>query len=355
MKINIYKLGGYKIIESHTGELTWEAHFGLGAIQEGRCFKKGTILFMGPAENQRDGFLKLEFIDHLKGFPDWLKTKYHCGTLEVFHCKTGKKVSREEMRLWMLDQDREGESMAFSGRPDDDSKDLSSLMSRENVDFRLRRYEIIKKANGQVVWKTYAGPGSLRTGTCIILEDILFMGRWQTEQTNLIERQFRANLKQLPEWNQTKYYCLRLSLHDCKSANRVLEEKKGWRRTRPATAKHDIRNEYKSTTEFKIPKGTQRGIFSARILPIFDSLANPAASRGEHARFFRSKFKKSYISKSIAVFRNSVTGKWITHIVALIFLIISLFFIFLIGYWKERYERRHYKKGEHASSHHRDH
>ena len=64
MKTNIYKLGEYKIIESDTGELRWEAHFGLGALQEGRCFKKGTILFIGPAESQRDGFLILEFIDH---------------------------------------------------------------------------------------------------------------------------------------------------------------------------------------------------------------------------------------------------------------------------------------------------
>ncbi|MCJ7593453.1 MAG: hypothetical protein MUO52_01600, partial [Desulfobacterales bacterium] len=185
MKINIYKLGEYKIIESDTGELRWETHFGLGALQEGRCFKKGTILFIGPAESQRDGFLKLEFIDHLKGFPEWLKTKYYCENLEVLHCKTGKKVSREEMRLWMFDQGREGETMLFSGKPGDDSDNLSSLMPRENVDFRLQRYEISKKANGQIVWKTYEGLSSLRTGPCIILEDILFIGPWQDEQTNL--------------------------------------------------------------------------------------------------------------------------------------------------------------------------
>ena len=352
MKENFYKLGEYKIIESDTGELKWEAHFGLGEFQEGRCFRKGTILFIGPAESQHNGFLKLEFAAHLKGFPDWLKTKHYCEIPDIFHCKTGKKVSREEMRFWMFDQGREGETTGFSDKPGDDSNNSPSLISRENVDFRLQRYEINKKSNGQVVWKTYAGPTSFRTGTCIILEDILFIGPWQDEQTNLIKRQFLVNLKQLPEWNQTKYYCPRLSLHDCKYVNQMLEKKRGWRRKRSAKETHDIRNGYKNVTEFKIPKGTQRGIFSARIAPVLDSLANSAARYGGRARFFQFKFKKLYISKSIDIFHASSVRKWITYAVAAIFLIISLSFTFLIGYWKEHRERLHHKKGKRSSNHH---
>ncbi|MDF1593341.1 MAG: hypothetical protein P1P89_17645, partial [Desulfobacterales bacterium] len=207
MKENFYKLGEYKIIESDTGELSWEAHFGLGKFQEGRCFRKGAILFIGTAESHHNGFLKSEFIDHLKSFPDWMKTKYYCENIEIFHCKTGKKVSRKEMRLWVFDQGSEEETIAFSDSTGGDSNDSFSVISGENFNFRLQRYEINKKADGRVVWKTYAGLSTLRTGACIILEDILFLGPLQDEQTDLIRRQFIVNLKQLPEWNQTKYYC----------------------------------------------------------------------------------------------------------------------------------------------------
>ena len=354
MKKNIYKLGENKIIESDTGELRWEAHFGLGAFQEGRCFKKGTILFIGPAESQRDGFLKLEFIDHLKPFPEWLKTKYYCRGLEVYHCRTGKRVTKEEMLLWMLDRSINEGDRIYSEKPGQRSNNIYNSIETEDVAFRLQRYEIIKKTNGQIVWKTDTGPNTVSGGNCIILEDILFIVLWQNEQTNLNKQQFLANLKQLPEWNQTKYYCPKLSLHDCKTGNSIQEEGGKWLGERRAKEKYDFRNGYKNTAEFKISDGTQRGIFSARILPVLDSLANSSASNGEHARFFRFKSIKSYISKSITIIRSSGIRKWITYAVTLIFLIISLFVAFVIGYRKEHDERRHYKKGEHTSSHRRD-
>ena len=354
MKKNIYKLSEYKIIESDTGGLRWEAHFGLGALQEGRCFKKGTILFIGPAESQRDGFLILEFIDQLKPLPAWLKTKYYCRGLEIYHCKTGKRVAKEEMLLWMLDRNINEGDRIYSEKPGQRSNYISNMIETEDVAFRLQQYEIIKKTNGQIVWKTDTGSNTVSGGNCIILEDILFLVLWQNEQTNLIKQQFLANLKQLPEWNQTKYYCPKLSLHDCKTGNSVHEQGKRLPGESRETEKHDIRNGYKNTAEFTIPDGTQRGIFSAKILPNFDSLDKPAAGLGEHARFFRFKFIKSYVSKSIAIFRTSGIRKRTTYAVALIFLIISLFIAFLIGYLKEHDERGHSKKGEHSSSHHGD-
>jgi len=354
MKKNIYKLDKFKIIESDTGELRWEAHFGLGAFQEGGCFKKGAILFIGPAESQRDGFLKSEFIDHLKPLPAWLITKYYCRGLEVYHCKTGKRVAKEEMLLWMLDRNINEGNRIYSEKPKQRSNCISTRIETRDFAFRLQRYEIIKKTNGQIVWKTDTGPNTVSSGNCIILEDILFIVPGQNEPTNLIKQQFLANLKQLPEWNQTKYFCHRLSLHDCKTGNSVPEEGKRLPGERMETEKFDISNGYKNTAEFKIPDGTQRGIFSARILPLLDSLANPSASSGDHARFFRFKSIKSYISKIIAIFRTSGIRKLITYTVALIFVIILLFISFLIGYRKENDEKEHYKKGEHSSSHHGD-
>jgi len=352
MKDNFYKLGEYKIIESDTGELSWEAHFGLGMFQEGRCFRKGAILFIGPAESHHNGFLKLEFIDHLKVFPEWPKTKYYCGNLEVFHCKTGKKVSREEMRLWMFNQDSEEETIAFSGSPGDDS----NVISGEDVNFRLKRYEINKKANGQVVWKTYAGLSTLRTGACIILENILFIGPWQDEQTDLIRRQFIANLKQQPEWNQTKYYCPTFSLRECKTLNRVSEYKKGGLRGKKTTETKYEKAVHKKSTELNIPHGKSRQPFSPKKLLVpLKSLAKPSINTWEKVRFFKFNFKKPNISKRIDNFRTTGVKKWLTYSGVFILFAILLGIFFLFDIWKNHDGKGHYKKESHPSSHRRDH
>jgi len=316
MKANIYKLGEYTIIESDTGELRWEAHFGFGALQEGRCFRKGRILFIGPAENDRPGFLKGDFLDHLKPFPAWLKTKYYCRGLGVYRCKTRKRVTKEEMLLWMLDRGTDEGDRLYSEKPGQSSNNISTRRATGDVAFRLQRYEIIKKTNGQIVWKTPAGPNTVSGGTCIILEDVLFIGSRQNEQSNLIKRQFLANLQQLPKWDQTKYYCPKLSLYDCKTGNRVQEERKRWPGERRATETHDARKGYKNSTEFKL--------------------------------------KKSDLSENRAMFFTRWVRKRITYAGALILLIISLFFAYLIRHWKELKGRWHYKKGKRSSTHHND-
>src|SRR5210317_2099408 len=102
MKETIYRLGEFKIIESDTGPLIWEAHYGFGEIQKGRCFRKGNILFIDSAESYQNGFLKGEFLDDLKKYPKWDKTKYFGNGVDVHHCKNGKSVTKEEMMLWTL-------------------------------------------------------------------------------------------------------------------------------------------------------------------------------------------------------------------------------------------------------------
>ncbi|MFC1516705.1 hypothetical protein ACFL7E_08115 [Thermodesulfobacteriota bacterium] len=346
MRATFYKLGEYKIIESGTGELGWEAHFGLGALQEGRCFRKGRILFIGPAESDRLGFLKGEFLDHLKPFPVWLKTKYFCRGFDVYHCKTGKKVTKVEMQLWMLNRGIDEGDRLYSDR-----------RARVDVAFRLQKYEIIEKTNNQFVWRTYAGPNTVSSGNCIILEDILFIGSWQNEQSTINKRQFLSNLQQLPKWDRTKYFCPKLSLHECKTGNRIQEERKGWPGEKRATETNISGNEYKTSPESKFPNGAHRETFFARLSSFLGSLANLSGSRVEHDRFFHFRFIKSYISKSIAFFR--AFGIWvlkgITYTVTLIFLIITSLFSFIVDYLKGHYKRRHDKKDENSFDHHEDH
>ena len=108
------------------------------------------------------------------------------------------------MRLWMLEHGSDRTATDFSGSPGNASNDSFSPISGENVNFRLQKYEINKNADGQVMWRAYAGLNILRTGECIILEDILFIGPWHDEQTDMVRQEFIANLKNLPQWDQTK-------------------------------------------------------------------------------------------------------------------------------------------------------
>lgn len=127
MARNSYRLGDYKITESSTDDVRWEAHHGFGALQEGRCFRKGAILFIGPAENEQVGFLKGDFLDHIKASPAWSKTRYYCSAVDLYHCDTGKRVDKQEMLMWMLGR----------GRGDE-------RKTPKEGTFRLGRYEITR-------------------------------------------------------------------------------------------------------------------------------------------------------------------------------------------------------------------
>jgi len=200
MATNSYRLGEYKIIESGMGKLRWEAHSGFAALAEGRCFRNGTILFIGQSENDQIGFLKGDFLDHIEPFPAWSKTRYYCSAFDMYRCDTGKKVAKQEMLAWTLDTTR-GEG----GRP-----------PKEGT-FRLGRCEITRNAKGQIIWKTAPGPNTISQGACAILEDILFIGPGENSESDSIGRRFAKNLQILPKWDQTEYYCPKQSLCDCRS------------------------------------------------------------------------------------------------------------------------------------------
>ncbi|MEJ2366455.1 MAG: hypothetical protein P8017_17610 [Deltaproteobacteria bacterium] len=312
MEPSIYRLTEYKIIEGGAGGLTWEAHFGFAAEQTGKCFRKGMILFIGPAESERLGYLKGDFFDHLKQYPEWSKTKYYCRGLEVFHCKTGKRVTEVEMYLWGLDQRvTHEEDSILSEEAGRSANSMSARSGKKSGAFRLRKYEMTRKGDDLVVWRTYAGPNIGRGGNCIILEDILFIGSWENERFNLIKRQFLSNLQRLPKWDQTRYFCPRLSLHDCKTGARL-----------QAVPKNQER------------RSSERAAIETRVL----------RNRYKYKTGFNSRTSES--SKDHLVFFNLWVKKGVTYAIVLMGLIIRLFFHYLIHFWKElkgRWDSRKWK------------
>ena len=105
--------------------------------------------------------------------------------------------------------------------------------------FRLGRYEIARKTTGRILWKTAQGLNSVSKGTCIVLEDILFIGSGENTELDSTGRRFARNLQHLPKWDQTEYYCPKSSLCDCISSNSVHERRTKRPSARRATGKHD--------------------------------------------------------------------------------------------------------------------
>lgn len=91
-----YRLGQYKIIEKHNGELCWESYGGFSSVKGGKCFIEGDILFLGAGESKEHGYLLLEFKEHLNKLSRWEKTKYYCPSYTIYTCKTGRRCLLEE-------------------------------------------------------------------------------------------------------------------------------------------------------------------------------------------------------------------------------------------------------------------
>jgi hypothetical protein len=94
-----YRLGRYKITESSNGGLRWESHSGFSETRTGACYIEGNILIIGPWDDEKPGFLKREFMEHLKPLPAWEKTDYYCPSRAISRCGTAEKRSfSSEMR-----------------------------------------------------------------------------------------------------------------------------------------------------------------------------------------------------------------------------------------------------------------
>ncbi|MBN2532913.1 MAG: hypothetical protein JXB88_08480 [Spirochaetales bacterium] len=225
MNERIYRLGDYKIIESDTGILHWEAHSGVGMFRRGMCYLKGDILFINQTENQKQGFLKLEFLENFKTSAFWSKTRYFCINAEIFCCMNGKKVIREEKLHWMHEKKQVTNPEKIS--PYLHGSDIAELLKGHS--FRLHKYMMTRKPDGDFVWSAHAGSNIIKSGPCFLLEDIAFLKPFRSSIKGMNRQQYIAGLEQLPEWRQTRYYTDKCFPEKCESVNRIIEEKKLWK------------------------------------------------------------------------------------------------------------------------------
>jgi len=241
MQNTVYRLGEYKIIEDEHGDLWWETHIGLGSLKSGKCFINGDILFIKPSDSTGPGFLKGEFLDHINKLPKWEKTKYYCASYKFHECKSGSRKPLFDG----LDSRLKNEAILRKNGSTQKEVTKTGCKSvkvdtTEHISYKLRRYEIIEKDNGQLFWKSPGGLGSIKKGRCHIKGSILFLEPGETEQSSLLKREFMQQLIRLPDWERVKYFCPSYTIYYSNTGAicRSLEEEKDLNGTQNVAAKH---------------------------------------------------------------------------------------------------------------------
>jgi len=94
----------------------------------------------------------------------------------------------------------------------------------KNTMYRLGEYRINEYENGLLWWEAHHGFGAQRSGKCFLADDILIIGDWSHEENGYFKGEFVDQLRELPAWNKTKYYCVAVELLEV-ATGRSLHEK----------------------------------------------------------------------------------------------------------------------------------
>jgi hypothetical protein len=73
--------------------------------------------------------------------------------------------------------------------------------------YRLGEYRITDYENGRLSWERHVDFGVQRSGDGYILGDVLILGIGNQEENGFLIGEFLDQLKKLPVWNKTRYYC----------------------------------------------------------------------------------------------------------------------------------------------------
>jgi hypothetical protein len=263
-----YRLGEYKIIEYEHGDLWWETHIGLGSSKSGKCFINGDILFIKPSDSMGPGFLKGEFLDHLKKLPKWGKTKYYCASYKINECKS----SRSKPLFGRLDGWSQHEAIPTDESTQRETHEIRrksvKVNATKHISYKLDRYKITEMNNGQLFWKSPSGLGTLKKGRCHIKGSILFLESGETEQSSLLKREFIQQLIRLPDWERTKYFCPSYTIYFSNTGAicRSLEEEKDLNGTKNIVANHKTYGAGINIKPIVVNKGDTKEKFESIIL-----------------------------------------------------------------------------------------
>jgi hypothetical protein len=87
----------------------------------------------------------------------------------------------------------------------------------EKSQYRLGHYRITEYETGLLWWETHFEFGRQRGGEGLICGNILLISPWSDEKDGLLIGEFLDQLKKLPPWNKTLYYCFTTELLEVKT------------------------------------------------------------------------------------------------------------------------------------------
>ncbi|MBU4446069.1 hypothetical protein KJ656_13490 [bacterium] len=208
----------YQINDNDNGWLSWETHTDFCSLKSGNCFIRGDILFIEPYFSKVHGDLKGDFLDLLYKLPKWKRTKYYCSSYRIYNCKPAGKPFLQVAQRSTGNRDdidiNKNSCFELSTNKRNNSRQLDTA---EDIIYKLDKYKIIAKNNGQVWWEAHSGMDIKKMGKCFIEGGILFFGPIKTEKTGFMKKEFMQHLVQLPDWKETKYYCPRHAIYCCET------------------------------------------------------------------------------------------------------------------------------------------
>ena len=350
MRVTSYRLGERKIIQA-AGALWWEAHAGIGAFQSGRCFVRGNILLLGSSEKEEPGYLKREFIERLRGLPEWNHTRYYCSNYSIHQCRSGRRLTEME-----LAEGRGIRTQAGEHTDPVEQTPTEGPCPAPSISYRLGHHEITKKTDAQWWWKTYSSSGGPREGRCIIEGGILFFGagkKIESQEPHNLKRTFLEHLGHLPQWKATEYYCPSCEIYDCRTGENPFVQEGGGTFFIPSA------KVIPSSTPMSIPSLSSSIDSTLSLLKELGGRAGRAVYRktDEAIHKYRLWRKRKNIRSDQTATEMPVhrfpARKWIASIGAFILMVGLLLLVLLHDLWKGR--EHHHRDHEHSAGRHRDH
>jgi hypothetical protein len=260
--------------------------------------------------------LKNEFLEKLKPLPEWRKTGYYCLGNDVRTTKSGRRLTEKDMHAWEKGEFPREDKTYLPATALKTGYQPKWSAGAEGTSYRLGNHEIIVKTNGQLWWKAHTGYNSFKLGTCCVVEDILFIGIKEHEESAGPKKAFLDYLRRLPEWSATRYYCSNCTLHECTSGIALMQKEKSDR-----------------------PK---KGVKKKILLAITHDKKDQKVNAG-----------KPDLTKLIDVIHRQSIKAWITYAAAFFAVIAALIVAIVSGFWNNEID--HHREGKHSSSQQRKH